>query len=156
MLGAHPAPGTGERLLEPAGVDRLQQVVDRVDLERLDGVFVEGRDEYEHRRLLRAFDEPPRHFESAEAGHLDVEEHEVRLVLLDCGQCLQAVARVRHDLHIVQLLELVAQLVAGELLVVHDHHSQGGHAVICSDARSSGTSIRAVVPRPGSLVSVSW
>ena len=30
---------------EPAAVDRLQQVVDRVDLERLDGVLVEGGDE---------------------------------------------------------------------------------------------------------------
>ena len=156
LLGSYPSSGAGERLFEPTGVNRLQQVVNRVHFECLDGMFVKGRHEDEHGGLLRAFNEAACQFEAAETRHLDVEEHEIRLVRIDGREGLQAIARVRHDLHIIQLLELVTQFVAGQLLVVNDHHSKGGHAVICSAARRSGTSMRAVVPWPGSLVSVSW
>ena len=38
-----------KRLFEARGVDRFQQVVDRVDLEGLDRVLVERRDKYECR-----------------------------------------------------------------------------------------------------------
>ena len=64
-----------------AGVDRLQQVVDRVHLERLDRVLIEGGDEDELRRSTPALEQPPRDFEAGQARHLDVEEHEVRLQL---------------------------------------------------------------------------
>ena len=40
---------------------------------------------------------------------------------LDRRQRLEAVAGLRHDLDVAELLELVAQLVARQLLVVHDH-----------------------------------
>ena len=40
--------------VEPGGIHRLQQVVDGVDLERLDRVLVEGRDEHDRRRSCPA------------------------------------------------------------------------------------------------------
>jgi len=59
------------------------------------------------------------------------------------------------DLNPVNLLELIAELFTSELLIVDDDYAQRGtHAVICSGAISSGTSMRALVPRPGSLSSV--
>ena len=52
--------------------------------------------------------------------------------------------------------ELVAQFFPRQLFVVHDHHAKLVHAVISSSTISSGTSMRAMVPLPGSLVNVSW
>ena len=64
-----------------AGVHRLQQVVDGVDLERLDGVLVEGGHEHQRRRRRRSRSSRRRATSKpAQARHLDVEEHEVGLV----------------------------------------------------------------------------
>ena len=72
-------------------------------------------------------------------------------------------ARLADDLDVLGLVELEAQLFTGELLVVHDQHPQAAaegrgaaHAVIRASVCSSGTSIRARVPLPGSLKSDSW
>jgi len=49
--------------------------------------------------------------------------------------------------------------VINRLALSIEHWALGlGHcqAVICSGATSSGTSMRALVPRPGSLLRVSW
>ena len=61
------------------------------------------------------------------------------------------------------LVELEAQFFTRELLVVHDQHPQAAaergaaaHAVMRASVCSSGTSIRARVPLPGSLKSDSW
>src|SRR5262245_40320344 len=73
---------------------RLQQVVDRVHLEGLERVLVEGGDEDD--RLL-----PPdqlEHLEPRELRHLDVEEHEVGLQLRDRLHRLEAVAALPHEL----------------------------------------------------------
>ena len=65
-------------LLEPGRVDRLQQVVDGVDLERLDRVLVVRRHEHHARRRrprassCRATSNP------GQPGHLHVQEHHVR------------------------------------------------------------------------------
>ena len=58
-----------------------------------------------------------------------------------------------------ELLELIAQLFARELLVVDDEDAQRGYVmrvIVFTVRRSSGTSMRARVPLPGSLSSVSW
>ncbi len=44
-IRVHPAPGALDRDFEPRLIDRFQQVVDRVDLERLDGVLIVRGDE---------------------------------------------------------------------------------------------------------------
>ena len=62
-----------------------------------------------------------RDLEAGEAGHLDVEHHEVRAVLLDDSQRLDAVGRLAHDLDTAELPEQEAQLLARQLLVVHDN-----------------------------------
>ena len=65
-------------------------------------------------------DEPVRHFEAVEAGHLDVEEQDVGRQALDDADRLEAVAGLRDHLDAAHLLEHVAQLFARELLIVDD------------------------------------
>jgi len=68
-----------------------------------------------------------------------------------------SVARLSHHFHVAELAKLEAQLVAGQLLVVHHHrshrHSAFPHAVRA--AVVSGISILAQVPCPCTLVSLS-
>jgi len=102
-LGAHVLTHPRQRGGEARLVDGLQQIVDGVRLERLDGVLIVGRDEHHQRHgLLR---QPREHLESRHAGHLDVEEHQVRLVLLDSRERLAAVGALGEDLEV----RLVAQ-----------------------------------------------
>ena len=113
------------RIGEPRRIDRLQQVVDRVDLERLDGVLIVRGDEDDLRRRVVA-EHPPRDLEAGEPRHLDVQEHDVGLQLVDRGQRLDTVAGLADHLDAADLIEQVAQLVAGQLLVVHEHRFQNG------------------------------
>ena len=66
-----------ERLLEPLGAERLQQVVDRVHLERAQRVLVVGGDEDDR----QVAPEQLEHLEAVELRHLHVEQHQVRLQL---------------------------------------------------------------------------
>ena len=117
--------------------------------------------------MVRVLQQTPGHFEPVQSGHLDVEEDHIRLRALDRRQRLRTIARLRHHFHLVQAAELEAQLLARELFVVHDHDAEhqglgvgrggvgGCHAVICSTATMPGSSMRTLVPTPGSLDSVS-
>ena len=60
------------------------------------------------------------HAEAVEAGHLDVEQHEIRLLLGDGLDGLEAVAALADDLDVGLVLESVAHPLARERLVVHD------------------------------------
>ena len=70
-------PGADERFVKSLAVERLEQVVERVDVEGAQRVVIEGRDEDDerHARGADGLDD----FESAGARHLDVEKHQVRL-----------------------------------------------------------------------------
>ncbi len=81
----HARLGTRERLAKAIGIEGLEQVVDRLHLERAKRVAVERGDEHDRRRRL-----PRDRFEDAERveiRHLDVEKEQLRLErghLLDC------------------------------------------------------------------------
>ena len=91
---AHPLERRGEARV----VDRFQQVVHRARLEGLDRVLVVSRDEHhDGQRLLRQMRQ---HLEARHARHLDVEKHQVGLVLDDRGERLAAVGALRHDFEI--------------------------------------------------------
>ena len=64
-----------DRAREPIGLDRLEDVVERLLLERGDRELVERGDEDDPRRALDAL----RDVEAGQAGHLDVEEGDVGL-----------------------------------------------------------------------------
>ena len=105
---------------EPNRVDRLEQVVDRVDLERLDGMLIIRGDEDDVRRRARV-EHPARDLEAGQPRHLHVEEHEVGLQAVDGRQRFHAVARLSDDLDPAQLSEQKSQLIPGQLLVVDEN-----------------------------------
>ena len=132
-------------------LDRLQQVVHGVDVERLDRVLVVGGDENDrHGRL--AIHQLAGQLEPGQTGHLDVEEHEVGRVAADRVDRFEAVAGLGDDLDAAHLVEDVAQLLARQLLVVDDHRAQQvDQALARSSATMSGISRRTDVPRPSSV-----
>ena len=71
-MGAHPL----ERALEPVGLDRLHQIVDRGDVEGGDREIVERGDEH-HRRIDRRLGQRAGDVDPVHAGHGDVEQHQV-------------------------------------------------------------------------------
>ena len=73
--------GARERRAQAGVVERLEQVVDRVDLEGAHGVRVIRRDEDRGRQDLGT--ERLQHLEAIDLGHLHVEEHELDLRALD-------------------------------------------------------------------------
>jgi hypothetical protein len=62
--------------LQAIRLDRLEEVVDRVDVERLDGVLVVRRDEHEL-GLHVGLQEPTGDLEAGQPGHLHVQQDEV-------------------------------------------------------------------------------
>ena len=113
-LTAHPVERAGKPLL----VDGLQQVVERARLEGVDREAVEGRHEHDHRHAFLRH--ARQHVEPRQTRHLDVEEHQVRRVLVDRGERLAAVCALRDDLDVWRLLQADLEASPGELLVVDD------------------------------------
>src|SRR5262249_4620655 len=113
-------------------------------------------------------DQPARDLESRQPRHLDVEEHDVRLETGDRLDGLDAVPCRANDVDAADLAELKCQLVACELLVVHEHCGEPFalspqpnalgplpfalcQAVTRSAIAISGISMLTDVPWPGTL-----
>jgi len=113
--------GTLERGLETTGHDRLHQIVEGVDLERLQRVAVVGGDEDDAwpARGRHAFE----HFEPVHVGHAHVEQDEVRLVLEHRCDRRAPARRLAHHLETIDLGEAQAESVARRPLVVDDEHT---------------------------------
>src|SRR5205823_13615308 len=102
-------------------------------------------------------EQPPRDFESGEARHLDIEEDDIGAEPIDRRDRFESVARLPDDFHAAELTEQKAELVARQLLVVHQHCPQvHRQAVTRSGIESSGMAMLAQVPWPGTLVSFRW
>ena len=114
-----------QRAQEPRAVERLQQVVERVDLEGPQRVLVVGRREDHHRDALRregAYDAKPIH-----DGNLHVEEHELGLEPLDGRERLGAIRTLPHDLDVGLLLQQREHALARHRLVVDYQGANLGH-----------------------------
>jgi hypothetical protein len=92
-----------------------------VSFEGADGVFVEGGGEDDGGGL---FDELE-HFEAVDLGHLDVEEDEVGVQLLDGFDAFEAVAAFLDDLDPGIVLEVFADDQTGEGFVVDEDGPDG-------------------------------
>ena len=108
-------------------VEGLEDVVDGVNVEGLDGVIVEGGGKNDLRQALFAFEKLFDHAEAVEAGHLDVEEDQVRVVLFDQGEGFEAVLALGDDVHLGKAFEQEREFVARRPFVVNDD-SVHGHA----------------------------
>ena len=111
------------------GAHRLEQIVERVQLERVHGVAVVRGDEDDARRLLQA-GEMARHLEAAHARHLDVEQEHLRAARRQQLDRLHAVARLAHHLRRQlrsDVFEQGLQALARRLLVVSDEYLELAH-----------------------------
>ena len=89
-----------QSLREPFFVDRLQQVVDRFQAEGLNRVLVIRRGQHEVRQReahLTGFADDA---QSIQSGHLNVQEGDVRLQVLDQAQGFQSVFARPDDLDV--------------------------------------------------------
>jgi hypothetical protein len=84
-------------------------------------VLGEGGGE-DHRRRALLVGEVARDLQAVHAGHADVEQDEVRLLVADHGQRLGAVAGLARNLVAREFREQAAQAFARERLVVDDDH----------------------------------
>src|SRR5580704_11738718 len=102
-------------------VERLQEIIDRVDLERLERILVKsrGEDDLGQGNLLveKLLDDA----ESVESGHLNVEEDKIGAVLFDEADGLETVFPLRYHVDVANALEQIGEFIAGELLIVHDY-----------------------------------
>ncbi len=113
------------RMGQPSRLDWLEQIVHGVDLERLDGVLVEGRDE-DHAGLDLAEQELAGDLEASAPRHVYVEENQVGLLLPDDLHGVDAVAGLADDVDVVELLKEEAEFVASWPLVI-DHDCANHH-----------------------------
>ncbi len=120
---------------EAIRVDRLQEVVERLDRERIDRVLRVRGHEDDCRRIGSLAHERRRR-EAGDAGHLDVEEDDVDLGIARQREAVGRSAQPRPSTETSSCAaEQIAQLAACGCLVVDDH---------CAD--HAGTSSRTTVP----------
>ena len=113
-----------ERALEPCRLDRLHQIIDRLDLEGGDGELVERGDEDHGRRGLvlgqRAGDA-----DAVEPGHGDVEQQQVGRERFGQSHRAVAVGRRADQVDALDLREQQLEPLGGERLVVGDQDVSG-------------------------------
>ena len=121
---------------EPVGVDRLQQIVERLDGERVDGVaLVRGHED--DRGRVGALAHERRGIDAAQTGHLDVEEDESGAQVASERRAPLARRPPRRRPAHRRTHEQVPQLRPRRRLVVDEQRA---------DHRATGTSSRTTVP----------
>src|SRR4030095_11313769 len=95
-------PGTIQSFPESFGAERLQQIVDCVDVEGADRVLVVGRNE-DDVRLASDQIEP---FESVQARHLDIQQQKIRLQVGDRFDSLETIPALGNDFKIEGILKV--------------------------------------------------
>ncbi len=143
---AQPAGGTVERQGEALLRDRFEQVVHRRNLEGPDGVLVVRRDE-DHRGHALCPDGVD-HREAIDARHLHVEQHEIRLPVLNQRDRLAPVSRRQHGLDARLMIEQQLHAVPRQRLVVH-HEDRQRHGSSSGPAVWTGSVMITRTPRFG-------
>ena len=113
--------GSPERLREPISIERLEQVVERVHVERAQRVVVERRHEDDERHPLRpdGLDD----LETVGAGHLHVEKDQVWLKPPDRVDRVSAVRALGDDFEPVFAGQQRPQPLARQRFVLRDQHA---------------------------------
>lgn len=100
---------------------RFHQVIQRGGVERRQRMLVVGRAEHYRRRRL-ALAQQPRGFQAVDAGHGDIQQHQVRVQLFALLQHLLAVFGLANHLDLQMLAQQHAQALARQWLVIGDQH----------------------------------
>ena len=121
-----PLAQTLRRLQEALAAERLDEVIERADLERRHGILVVGGGEHHFRRVPHRLQHPqPRHLRQ-----LHVEEHQIRLQAIDHLDGGAAVGRLARDPYPADAAEVFAQVAArlGLVLDQDRRHEVAAHA----------------------------
>lgn len=116
--------GAGEHLGEALVIERLEQVVERVHLEGLEGIGVVRGDEDDGGGEGGAH--LAQHLEAVHARHLHVQEEHVHRVLAQGLHRLGAAGALAHHLDFGVRREQRQEPLPGDALVVHHQHAHGG------------------------------
>jgi hypothetical protein len=145
-----------QRLAESRLVDRLQQVVDCIHLERPYGILVVGCDERNQRHLVLL--QHPHDADAVELRHLKVQQREVRSLLLDGRKRFLAGRRLRHDDDVFEGTKQRGEEGARWAFIVGDDYAEARvHEALRVETKgmvarySAGILIRTVVPASGAL-----
>ena len=130
LAGAH------EGGAEAGWLERLEQVVERVDLEGVHGVFVEGGDEDDGRGFFLQLAQDG---EAGQLGHLDVDEKDVGEALAQSGEGGAAIRAFANNLNVGLGGEEGADALPGEGLIVDD---EGGEFHAGTTVVATGRSVR--------------
>src|SRR5262245_65397462 len=112
-----------QRLVEAFTVERLEQVIERVDFKGAQRVLIVSRDEYDHGRLINRL----QYAEAVEFRHLHVEEDQFGLVSFDGRHRRQSVAAFADDLYLGISDEHIYNPLARQRLVVNTQRSDFIH-----------------------------
>jgi hypothetical protein len=110
---------------EAGFIEGLEDVVDGVNIEGLDGIVVEGGGEDDVRDFEFPFDEFLEDAETVEAGHLDVEENEVGGVFLDEVDGVEAVFALSQEVNFGEGFEEKREFLTRGFFVVDDNGVDG-------------------------------
>ena len=131
-------PETAHGFREPRLFDRLQQVIECALRKRLHGVVIVGRDEHE----MRAPADVVRGIDAGESRHVDVEEADVGMTLVEQPHRLPSVPRLGHNLELgPHDRQLAPQRIAQQRFIVRDQRGRVG-VHVCA-----GMSISTTAPR---------
>src|SRR6185312_14347711 len=146
-MPVHPRHG----LVEAGLLDRLEYVVQRHRVERLQCVFGEGGGEYHQWQTVRR--QFVQQFEAVHAGHLDVQEQQVRAQHAHGLHRFRGVAALADDLNFGVRGQCLTQRQARQHFVVDQYGAQAWCVHAACSANGKRTSAR--VPPPVSGVSSS-
>ena len=117
------------RLGDARFIERLQHVIDRVYIKGLHGVVIERRRKNHVGYFHLALDQLAQDTEAIKPGHLHVKKNEVRRVLFDQVDGIDAVLPLADDVDFRERFQQERELVARRLFVV-DNDRVDGHAPV--------------------------
>ena len=133
-------PGAIQRLMKALVVERLQEIIESVHVERLQGELVVGGDEYHHGGIQPV--ERGQQLEAGQPWNLNVQKQEIRVQLADGSQRLGSVTALGDDLDVFFLLEQRGEAGPSKGFVIYDDRTDTVH--VCAPAveeESSGVSL---------------
>jgi hypothetical protein len=99
-------------------IERLEHVVDRIDLEGVERVILVGGNEHDQRR--RPLRQAAQHVETALATHLHIQQHQVGPQIRDHLNGLFAVRAFADDFDVEFFAAQLAQALPGGVFVIDD------------------------------------
>src|SRR5579885_1277031 len=146
---AHRAPNAFERGVQSVAAERLEQIVDCLELERRHGKPIIRRREHDRGIMLNALE----YLEPAQLRHLDIQEHQVRLQRIDELDRRASIARFARDVDPIDLAQQISQLRAGDRFIFDDDGARrhGATTAVAALVDSAGSMMRTENPLPGAV-----